>query len=72
MSEDQQCKVSKRLDLKIEDLSALEKLLKEQDLSSANYFCYITSLGEQLKFVCVDVGLWLNEDYNITLEVPSS
>lgn len=64
------CKIDRRLDLRVEDLGALEKLLIEQNSNNANKFCYVTSLGEELKFVCVEVGLWLNEEYNITLEVP--
>lgn len=70
MSIDPQCKVSKRLDLRIQDLGDLQQLLTEQDLSRANHFLYITSLGEELKFVRVRKGLWINETYNITIRVP--
>jgi len=70
MSEDQQCKVNKRLDLKIQDLGALEKSITEQDSIAATVFCYVTSLGEELKFVRVHKGLWMNENYNITIRVP--
>lgn len=45
------CKIDKRLDLRIEDLGALEQLLAQQNSSNANKFCYTTSLGEELKFV---------------------
>jgi len=63
--------VSKRLDLKIQDLGNLKKLLTEQDSSAANFFCYVTSLGEELKFVRVRKGLWINENYSITIRVPT-
>lgn len=69
MSEDQPCKVHKRLDLKIQDLGYLEQLLSEQDATKSNNFCFFTSLGEELKFVRVRKGLWVN-DYNITIKVP--
>lgn len=65
----QHCKVDKRLDLQIQDLGYLQELLTEQDSSSTNCF-FTTSLSETLKFVRVDKGLWLNEDYNITIRVP--
>lgn len=67
---DQDCKVSKRLDLKIQDLGALQEILAKHNSSNANKCCYITSLGEELKFVRVRKGLWINEDYNITIRVP--
>jgi len=71
MSEiNQHCKVDKRLDLRIQDLGYLQELLTEQDLSSADYFLYTTSLSETLKFVRVGKSLWLNEEYNITIRVP--
>lgn len=67
---DQHCQVGKRLDLKINDLGDLEKLLTEHNSSNSNYFFYTTSLGEELKFVRVRKGLWINETYNITIRVP--
>ncbi len=71
MSEiEQHCKVEKRLDLRIQDLGYLQELLIEQNSNNANYFFYITSLGEELKLVRVRKGLWINEDYNITIRVP--
>ena len=70
MSEDKHCKVNKRLNLKIQDLSDLAELLAEFDSSAANHFCYYTSLSEELKFVRVRKGLWINENYNITIRTP--
>lgn len=70
MSIDQQCKVSKRLDLRIQDLGDLQQLLSKQNVSSANHFRYTTTLGEEMKFVRFSRGLWINEDYNITIRVP--
>lgn len=70
MSEDPQCKVSNRLDLNLSDLGNLQKLIAEKNLSTGNVAKYVTSWGEKLKFVRVDTGLWLNENYNITIRVP--
>ncbi len=67
---DQDCKISKRLDLRLQDLSDLAELLAEFDSSTANLFCYFTSLGEELKFVRVRRGLWINENHNITIRTP--
>ncbi len=65
MSIGQPCKVEKRLDLRIQDLGDLQQLLLQQDATKSNYFFYTTSLGEELKFVRVRKGLWINETYNI-------
>lgn len=70
MSEDPQCKLVKRLDLRIQDLGYLEQLLTEQDATKCNNFHFFTSLGEELKFTRVRKGLWINEDYNITIRTP--
>ncbi len=65
-----QCKVEKRLDLKLQDLGDLQQLIAEHNSNNVNYFFYITSLGEKLKFVRLSKGLWINEDYNITIRAP--
>ncbi len=70
MSEDQYCQVSKRLDLRLQDLSDLAELLAEFDASATHSFCFYTSLREELKFVRVRRGLWINEDHNITIRTP--
>lgn len=70
MSIGQDCKVEKRLDLRIQDLGDLQQLIAEHNSNNANYFFYITSLGEELKLVRVRKGLWSNESYNITIRVP--
>lgn len=72
MSEiNQQCKVSKRLDLNIQDWGYLQQLLAEQNGGSQDRFHYTTVLGEKLKFICICKGHWLNDEYNIALRVPT-
>lgn len=67
---DQDCEVSKGLDLRLQDLSDLVELLAQWDSSAANIFCFYTSLHEELKFVRVRRGLWMNESHNIKIRTP--
>ena len=67
---DQDCKVSKGLDLRLQDLSDLAELLAEFDASTTNSFCFYTSLHEELEFKRVRRGLWMNESHNIKIRTP--
>ncbi|KJH69798.1 hypothetical protein [Aliterella atlantica] len=71
MSDDQPCRLSKRLDLKIQDLRHLEELLIHQDEGSQDRFYYTTTLGEKLKFIRICKSHWLNDEYNIALVIPT-